>query len=68
MSLECSPTGRITYRQLAKLILDMDESQMDCLVTLEDGNESIVYDTELRICGIEHFQLADATPVLFFRS
>lgn len=71
MPLDCSPTGRLTYRQLAHYILDMDDDQLDFDVTVEDGDEDECYAAELRICGSDHHtgngSLDEFHPVIFLR-
>ena len=65
MSLECQPSGMITYRQLAHCILEMDETQLDCAVMVEDRFEDEVLAAELRVCGPDHDHLGDSYPVLY---
>lgn len=57
---------RITYRQLAQLILLMDENQLDSDVTAEvfDGENTESFAAELRIAG-EDSALDENHPVLY---
>lgn len=55
----------MTYRDLIKALLELNESQLNCDVTVELGPEDECYPAELRVCGPEHFALEDCHPVIF---
>lgn len=65
--LECSPTGRITYRKLRDLLNQMSEEQLDMDVTIElpwDHGEDECIAGELTICGPTHEVLDDFHPTI----
>jgi hypothetical protein len=62
--LECSPTGRITYRQLRDKLNQMSEEQLDMDVTIEIAWDDECFAGELTICGPEHGSLDDFHPTI----
>jgi len=65
--LECKPTGRITYHQLAQLITQMSDEQKDMDVTIEEPypqGDVECFAGELAICGPDHLSLDDYHPVI----
>jgi|SRR5690606_9162538 len=58
------PTGRLTYRELGKLINQMSEEQLEMDVIIEDPWENESFAGELTICGPEHEVLDDFHPTI----